>query len=304
MLKPETIDAVQSEIIKRRLPDDFMSTVTHWYLPLAQHIHAVYRSSKRPIMVSFNGSQGSGKSTLTAFLQLLLGQQFELTSVELSIDDFYLPRAEREQLALEVHPLLATRGVPGTHDVMLAKHTLDCLRDCSAQHSCRLPRFDKAIDDRAEVSSWPVVDQPVQVILFEGWCNHAPVQSPQQLKQAVNDLEREEDAQGIWRDYANRQLALYHLLLFDRADMLVLLQAPGFEKVYEWRGLQEKKLAEDSSASHKGVMNKQQLRRFIQHYERITRHALEVLPALADVVLTLNGRHAIEAIRFREPADD
>ena len=300
MLRPSAREALQAEIIKRRLPVDFMSTVERWYLPLAQHINTVRNSKNKPIVVSFNGSQGSGKSTLTAFLTLILQHQFDQFSVELSIDDFYLTHAERKQLALDVHPLLATRGVPGTHDVMLAKNTLDCLLSCSANNSCSLPRFDKAIDDRLDPQDWPRVSQPVQVILFEGWCNHAPVQTIEHLVEPVNELEHDEDTQGIWRRYANQQLIEYHQQLFERADLLVLLQAPSFEMVYEWRGLQETKLAQDSSAAQKGIMNEQQLHRFIQHYERITRQALKYLPDTADVVLSLNDQHAINAIRFRE----
>ncbi|MBC8212969.1 MAG: hypothetical protein H8E21_18065 [Gammaproteobacteria bacterium] len=300
MLTENCREAVLSEIGQRRLPADFMSTVERWYLPLAQFINDCYRHKQNPLLVSFNGAQGSGKSTITAFLTLLLQQQFELFSVEISIDDFYLTHAQRQQLAQQVHPLFATRGVPGTHDVALAQQTLQCLRNCSEQSPCRLPRFDKSIDDRMDASAWISVRQPVKVILFEGWCNHAPVQSEQQLQQPVNELERDEDASGVWRRYANDQLALYHRRLFDQAELKIFLQAPNFEKVYEWRGLQEQKLALDSTKNNHAVMNPEQLKRFIQHYERITRYSLEQLPASADVVLTLDDDHAISGLKLKE----
>ena len=300
MLTENCQSAVTAEIERRRLPADFMETVQRWYLPLAQTINDSYLQKQSPLLVSFNGAQGSGKSTITAFLTLLLERQFDLFSVEMSIDDFYLTHAQRQQLAQQVHPLFATRGVPGTHDVMLAKQTLDCLRHCSQQSPCRIPRFDKSIDDRMSESAWSRVSQPVKVILFEGWCNHAPVQSAQQLQQPVNELERDEDANGIWRSYANDQLALYHRELFDQADLKIFLKAPSFEKVYEWRGLQEQKLALDSSTHNSGVMTEQQLKRFIQHYERITRYALEQLPQTSDVLVTLDDDHAISGLKLKE----
>lgn len=294
-LSPQALSIVQAEMQQRQLPAEFLKTVEHWYLPLAQQIAGLHRREKRCLLASFNGAQGSGKSTLTAFLQLILPQQFALNAVTLSIDDFYLTRAERLQLSKDVHPLLATRGVPGTHDVQLASDTLDCLRHCSEQNPCRLPQFDKSVDDRADMALWPVVSEPVDVILFEGWCNHSPLSSEQELLKPINDLERDEDVDGSWRRYVNEQLAVYHQRLFDQADLLVFLSVPGFEKVYEWRGLQEQKLAQNSGRQQ-GVMNEQQLKRFIQHYERITRQNLLQLPSLADIVLTLNDEHGIDAM--------
>ena len=298
-MTPALTSLLQEEIKHRALPADFMTTVEQWYLPAAQAIAG--RQQHQPcLLVSFNGAQGSGKSTITAFLRLILIHQFGLNTVEISIDDFYLTLAERKTLAQQVHPLFITRGVPGTHDVALARRTIDCLKHCSSEAPCRLPSFDKAIDDRSDPETWKQVSEPVQVILFEGWCNHAPVQSGQELLQAVNDLERDEDPEGVWRGYANDQLKLYHQQLFDQADMLIFLQVPSFEKVYEWRGLQEKKLAQSAQHKH-AVMNERQLARFIQHYERITRACLQRLPQQADLLLQLDENHAIQALTARQP---
>lgn len=298
MIYTETLqNAVKQEISKRSLPDDFMQTVERWYLPVAEQIRHLKIKNGKPLLVSFNGAQGSGKSTITAFLRLILTHQFQLYTVEMSIDDFYLTHQRRQQLAAEIHPLLETRGVPGTHDIRLAVETLDCLLQCSADTPCAIPQFDKAIDDRKADSKWPIISRPVEVILFEGWCNHAPLQSASQLEKPVNELERLEDPDAIWRTYANHQLQEYHQQLFSRADLLIHLNVPSFEKVYEWRGLQEKKLAKQTIENNDAVMNKQQLKRFIEHYERITRRCLETLPELADIVLTLNDQHAIASIQ-------
>lgn len=287
---------LQQEIQRRSLPADFILTVQSWYLPVAEQIFQAKKKSPETFMVSFNGAQGSGKSTITAFLRLILTHHFKLNTVEVSIDDFYLTRADRLQLASDVHPLFETRGVPGTHDVKLVIDTINCLQCCSQDAPCAIPQFDKASDDRKPEAEWPIIKNQVDIILFEGWCNHAPVDSDRQLEQAINDLERDEDSEGLWRSYANQQLAEYHRQIFDQAGLLIYLQVPSFEKVYEWRGLQEQKLARDSAQKNNAVMNEQQLQRFIQHYERITRRCLEKLPAQADIVLQLNDQHIIESI--------
>ena len=147
-----------------------------------------------------------------------------------------------------------------------------------------------------------MIQQKVSIILFEGWCNHAPVQSPEALRNPVNKLEREEDSELIWRTYANQQLETYHRLLFSDADMLIYLQVPSFEKVYEWRGLQEKKLAlqnQQNADLKLRVMDEQQLARFIHHYERITRSCLTELPESADIVLQLNAGHGIDNVKIK-----
>lgn len=293
------ISILQQEISQRNLPADFQTTVEDYYLPVAEEIRRRKVQKEGPLLVNFNGAQGSGKSTITAFLRLILIHQFDLNTVEISIDDFYHTLQQRQQLARKIHPLFLTRGVPGTHDVELASETLACLSHCSSVNECAIPRFNKAIDDRYDKASWPVVNEAVDIILFEGWCNHAPVLSTQELTAPVNDLERDEDSAGVWRTYANEQLKIYHQRLFNQTDVLIYLQIPSFEKVFEWRGLQEQKLAQSSGNKNHAVMDEKQLRRFIQHYERITRSCLEALPAKADIVLKLDAEHSIESVEIR-----
>ena len=79
-----------------------------------------------------------------------------------------------------------------------------------------------------------------------------------------------------------------------------MLKAPSFEKVYEWRQNQENKLLEkiqnenSGSIDYKHIMSSKQLKRFIQHYERVTRHGLETVPDKADVVYQLTDKQTIE----------
>ena len=284
----------QSMIEQMNLPENFSVIIEQSYQPLSKIImdKASSRGLSSPLFVNVNGAQGTGKSTLTTFLKNIIESETGSRVAELSIDDFYLTRTERQQLSDDVHPLFITRGVPGTHDLDLIEQVMQSL---SHRQACHIPRFDKAVDDRHDSSQWTKNDEPVDVILFEGWCNSSPVQSDDELVDPVNELEAAEDAEGIWRRYANQQLKQYHEKIFDHADLSIMLNAGEFERIYEWRSLQEEKLRQ-SSGDMEHVMNEDQLRRFIQHYERISRHTLNHLPKNADVVLPIAEDHSITGI--------
>lgn len=275
---------------KEQLPASYLHTVEQWFLPLARDLLQHVAHSRQALLVGVSGCQGSGKTTLAELLVLMLRELLGLECVNLSIDDFYLTHAERQALAASVHPLLATRGVPGTHDVQLALDTLAALR---TPGTVAIPRFNKALDDRAPQADWPRVQAPVDVIVLEGWCLAIGPQSHEQLEQAINSLEEQEDADGVWRRYVNERIGREYAQLYDAIDYLVMLKAPDFGKVFEWRQNQEDKLAAKSAGQGTRLMSREQLRRFIQHYERITRHGLETLPLKADVVFQLTGEQTI-----------
>lgn len=291
MSLPSNLHAALEDFIAReKLPADYARTVETWFVPLAEAVlKLVSRSTQAPV-IGVSGCQGSGKSTLASLLVLLVREMMGLRAVNLSIDDFYHTHATRQQLAREVHPLFATRGVPGTHDVRLALSTLQALRK---DGQVAIPRFDKSIDDRHPVQAWPVVAAPVDLIVLEGWCLSVPAQPLAQLQDPINALERDEDAEGAWRRHANDAIRHDYAEFYGMVDYLVMLKAPDFAKVAEWRGRQEQKLAAQAGSAGHRVMNEQQLARFIQHYERLTRYGLEVLPQMADVVYQLTDQQTI-----------
>lgn len=242
---------------------------------------------KAPLMVGLCGAQGSGKSTLAANLVRRIAG-----AVTLSIDDFYLTRAERMRLAADVHPLFATRGVPGTHDVALALETFAAL---DRGEAVALPRFDKALDDRVDPALWPIAPAQCRMIIFEGWCVGAVPQPEAALAAPVNRLERDYDQTGVWRRYANAALAAYQDL-FRRLDMLVLLRAPDWDTVLGWRIEQEHALRR-SNGDGIGVMDDDAVATFVSHYERLTRHILAEMPARADLVLQLARDRSCMSVR-------
>lgn len=269
-----------------RLAGDFAARIETLHAPLAARIAAVAMGPA--FVVGICGPQGSGKSTTVRVLAALLEARGLKVAV-LSLDDLYLPRAGREALARDVHPLLRTRGVPGTHDVALGLAVLDGL---AGEGQTALPRFDKARDDRAPVDAWPLVAGPVDVVLFEGWCVGARPEPPEALARPLNALERERDPDGVWRAHVNAALAGPYRALFARLDLLVLFTAPDFETVVAWRQEQEAKLRRRLAEAGEGAdraMSDEEVAVFVQHYERLTRHIAREMPARADLVMTLDA---------------
>ncbi|MCJ2186420.1 kinase [Novosphingobium beihaiensis] len=246
---------------------------------------ALAQPRERLVIIGLCGAQGSGKTTLArAVLEACTDAGWR--AAVLSIDDLYLTRAERQALAQRVHPLLATRGVPGTHDVALGLSVFEAL---ARGEPVALPRFDKARDDRAPEAIWRRAPQDCDVLLFEGWCVGARPQEQAALRQPINALEACEDTGAVWRTYANNALSGPYQELFAWLDTLVLLEAPGFEAVHGWRLEQEQELAA-AEGSGGAVMSEAEIARFIAHYERLTRHILNEMPARADLVIRLDAR--------------
>lgn len=285
---------------QQRIPFTLAEPLARVYLPLAAWL--VAHKKDGPFVLGVNGAQGSGKSTLCEFLALILREGYGCKVAGFSLDDIYKTRAERERLAREVHPLLVTRGVPGTHDVGLGLQTLDRLTTAGPEIAVALPAFDKSIDDRCPMSTWPQTSAPVDIVIFEGWCVGCLPQSGEHLVRPINALEAGEDADGSWRTYVNEQLGGPYAELFGRLDRLIMLKVPDMECVYQWRSLQERKLAAaigNGSSGHR-LMDETALRRFIMHYERLTRHMLAEMPARADVTLFLDENHGFARVHINE----
>jgi len=277
---------------EEKLPEGYRHTIESALLPLGTALATRIRQSDSLVVIGLCGAQGSGKSTASAVLAELLNRD-DLPTAAMSIDDFYLPHGERQQLARAVHPLLATRGVPGTHDVELALAVIESLAD---EGATQVPVFDKATDDRRPRRQWRSIEGPLRAVILEGWCVGARPEPAARLAAPVNALERDEDTQGRWRGYVNQALEGRYAALFARLSPMVLLAAPSFEVVLAWRTEQEHKLRERlarEGGDGSRVMNDEQVARFISHYERITRHILDEMPARADHLIALDAaRHA------------
>ena len=229
----------QAFLDRNQLPLSYLEAANQWFSPLVNSIINNYNHSNPTKIIGINGCQGSGKSTLADYLCTVVAERLGVTTVSLSLDDFYLTKAERINLGSTVHPLLETRGVPGTHDVNLA---IDCISNLAAGNKTVITRFDKSIDDRAPANSLVVTEGKIGLIVLEGWCLGARPETTEQLIQPINSLEEQDDRSSIWRSYVNDAIKYDYQPLFNLADELVMLQAPSFDTVYHWRLEQEQKM--------------------------------------------------------------
>ncbi|KAI8592977.1 P-loop containing nucleoside triphosphate hydrolase protein [Geranomyces variabilis] len=198
-MSSDVFHAAQAQVLKWLSPH--LSDPQYLY-----HHHQHERTSypTTPLLIGISGPQGSGKTTLaTRLAESLATGPTKLSVVTLSIDDFYLTKAEQDELARveSGNPLLEFRGNPGTHDLGLAMRTLDELNaahmrartddDCkgkskevsctdqaghidSASTSVLIPRYDKGLHngrgDRAPRCEWTLAIAPFHIIILEGWC--------------------------------------------------------------------------------------------------------------------------------------
>jgi len=228
------------------------------------------------------GAQGSGKTTLSHALEAELARHGK-RALTLSLDDFYLPRADRESLAEKVHPLCMTRGVPGTHDMALYAEMVGMLASAEPDDETRLPVFSKLDDDRLPEDAWVRYVGRPDVLLFEGWCVGAHPQASDRLQGPINVLEAEEDPDGTWRNWWNGHLAEQYWPRWCGLDPLMLIRVPGIESVVQSRIKQEAWLA--AAEPDKPTMDEAAVRRFVAHYERLTLQIWEDMPKRAHVLI-------------------
>lgn len=221
----------------------------------------------RPPIIGVSGAQGSGKTTLCRDLAA------RLNLAHFSIDDVYLTKAERARRAVTTHPLFATRGPPGTHDLALANATITALTQAVGASHTPIPVFDKLADDRRPSTDWTVFAGRPNAILIDGWCLGATPIAEAELVAPLNDLEARADPDGAWRRAWNQALAGDYRRWFGRFDAMLYLRNPSFDIVLDWRCEQEasalRVLPEDLPRRRRA-----ELAYFVQHYERLTRHMM------------------------------
>jgi len=299
------LQAVLARFIQEAsLPDSVAFNYIRWYAGVTGSLAQRAKAANTAPLVGFSGCQGSGKSTLVALMAKVMREVHGVSTVVLSLDDFYLTKAARAALAESIHPLFATRGVPGTHDLALLDETIAALRQPSG--AVPVPAFDKALDDRTEMVHWRQVSAPVQLILLEGWCVGLSPQQESELEAPINPMEAEKDPSLVWRGEVNRRLAAEYADLFGKLDTLLLLQAPSFDAVFEWRWQQEQRLSEQFQQGHPDrpdpTMSRSEVADFVLHYQRLTEHGLKTLPDRAEFVWELATDRSVERMWLTEVA--
>ena len=294
-VKKKYINFIKSQEVLSEPFRDKIGQLNNFYLPLSKKIYESFCRDKNTQIIGLTGGQGSGKSTISNILKIILKEGFNLNTVIFSIDDFYKTLKDRKKMSKKVSPLFLTRGVPGTHDTKLL---LKCLKSLK-NHNFRkvlIPRFDKSTDDRFKKKKWQKVIKKQDIVIFEGWCVGATPQKNKDLLVPVNDLEKREDKKKIWRKRVNFELKNDYKKIFSLIDKTIFLKVPSFKYVFKWRLLQEKKLRLTSSGNK--TMNENQIKNFIMLYERLTKHMLINFEKKADAIVKIDKKHRLNSLQF------
>ena len=267
------------------------------YIPMSFWIENKYKKKGKTLFLGFSGGQGSGKTTTTGILKIILKNFFKRKIHVSSIDDFYKTLEDRKRMSRAIHPLFRTRGVPGTHDINLIKKFFNFTRRKKFK-KLKLPKFDKSIDNRLEKKYWTDIKNRPEIVILEGWCVGAKPQSNLLIKKPINILEKYEDVDLIWRKYVNQKLKNEYKKLFKMIDHFIFMKIPSFKFVFKWRLLQENKLKK-KSYSNKKIMSYSEIKRFIMFYERITLQMRKDLIKSASIIMFLKKNQETKKILFR-----
>ena len=267
------------------------------YIPISFWIEKKYKEKGKTLFLGLSGGQGSGKTTITGILKIILKIFFKRNVCITSIDHFYKTLDERKMMSKKIHPLFKTRGVPGTHDIRLVKKFFNNIKKNKFKEF-KIPKFDKSTDDRMKNKYWSKITKKPEIVILEGWCVGAKPQSNSLIKKPINILEKKEDRRMIWRKFVNEKIKTEYKKVFSMIDNLIFLKVPNFDMVFKWRSLQEVKLKKRSHLNKK-IMTYNQIKRFIMSYQRITLQMIKDLSKSASVVMFLKKNHEIKKTIFR-----
>ena len=286
-------------IKQHNLPEEFKLTVKEYYKPLADQIFNRFLECNKTYFVGINGCQGSGKSTLTDFITTYLTSEYHLNVVVMSLDDFYFSSEKRKKLAQDIHPLLATRGVPGTHDIVELNKVITQLKNNKIGFSVQ--KFNKATDNPYPEELWEKIEKPADIIIVEGWCWGVEPQTAEQLKTPINELECQYDKTGEWRNYVNKQLEIAYKPLYKKMDFWLALQAPSFDCVYKWRLEQEQKLKDRNiGLKNSKIMTPTEILIFTQYFQRLSVQGCNTLTKSADAIFYLDYKRKVTNMSISE----
>ena len=276
---------------KDRMIRSFLIPVCFWI--------AKKTNKKVPLIIGLAGGQGTGKTTITSIITIILKKYFKLDVFKISIDDFYKTIKQRTLLSKNKHPLLMTRGVPGTHDIDIMLNFFKRIKVKNFK-ILKLPKFNKGADDRCKQSLWYKIQSKPDIVILEGWCVGARSQNSKELKKPVNSLEKIHDQNFKWRQYVNYQLKTKYKKLFNQLDYILFLKAKNFSLLRRWRLKQEKKLwLKSKDKKNLKIMNKSGVKNFMGTYQRITQQMFKDMPKYSSIVMNLNNSHQIKNIKYR-----
>ena len=132
------------------------------------------------------------------------------------------------------------------------------------------------------------------LIILEGWCVGSKPIDPLYLKKNINDLEKINDPDMIWRTAYNQSLTEYQKL-FNKFNYYIFIKLPDWKYVINWKYKQELNLRSLSSDNHL----KKKLYLFIQYYEKLSKWMSITCPDICNILITLDKNQKIKKITYK-----
>ena len=251
-----------------------------------------YICSSKSKKFLFGGSQGIGKSSFINIISKTIEKFYNKKILLLSLDNYYLSKKQRLLLSKKIHQLLIIRGVPGTHNIEKLVKNINQFN--KGKYPITTPVFDKLIDDISK--STKITKTKCDILFLEGWCCGSSEIPKEILHKNINDLEKIRDTKYQWRNFYNNKLKFEYKKLFKLFDELIFLKTSSFDNVFKWRLKQEK----TNQSKNKKIkrMSADEIKIFIQHYEKITKWMIKDLNKKANVVINIEKNQIISSINF------
>ncbi|MCC5621481.1 glycerate kinase [Nostoc sp. CHAB 5715] len=267
-------------------PKEMLQVLWDLWLPLGIKLASQRQQLERPLIQGILGGQGTGKTTMSKVLSLIL-DQLGYRTVSLSLDDLYKTYSDRLVLTQQ-DPRLIWRGPPGTHDVDLGLNVLDQIRQ--SQNPVMVPRFDKSAFGGAGDRTTSEMVTGVDIVLFEGWFVGVRPIDPDVFETAPPPILTDED-RAFARDM-NLRLHDY-LPLWERLDSLIVLYPTDYRCSLEWRKQAEQQMI----AAGKSGMSNAEIEQFVNYFWRSLHPELFIKPlvkdaTLVDMVIEIHADHS------------
>ena len=272
-------------------PQGMLQVLWDVWLPLGMKIAAQHQESGKPFIQGILGAQGTGKTTMSHILGLIL-QHLGYRTLSFSLDDLYKTYSDRLAL-MQQESRLVWRGPPGTHDIHLGLSLLDQIHQ--SKSPVIVPRFDKSAHGGAgDRTTSEIITNPIDIVLFEGWFVGVKPIPPQALLTPPPPILTDADRQ--FASDMNNQLKSY-LPLWEKLDSLIVLYPTDYRYSLTWRKQAERQMI----TTGKSGMSEAQIEEFVHYFWRSLHPELFINPLIqssaVDFVIEINADHSFGKIR-------